>query len=83
MGGLYRQELLSAQFLYCILYRMRTYFVFRWRLPRRRWEDNIKMDLQVVEWGMHWIDLAQNGIKWWAHVNAAISLGFHAVQEIT
>jgi len=29
--------------------------------PRRRWEDNIKMDLQEVECeGMDWIELAQN-----------------------
>jgi hypothetical protein len=28
--------------------------------PRRRWEDNIKMDLQEVGWGMDWIDLAQD-----------------------
>jgi hypothetical protein len=41
------------------------------------------MDLQVVEWGMLWIDVAQNGIKWRAHVNAVISLGFHTVQGIT
>jgi len=28
---------------------------------RRRWEDNIKMDLQEVGCGdMHWIDLSQN-----------------------
>jgi hypothetical protein len=27
--------------------------------PRRRWQDNIKMDLQEVEWrGMDWIVLA-------------------------
>jgi hypothetical protein len=27
--------------------------------PRRRWEDNIKMDLQEVGWGgMDWIDMA-------------------------
>jgi hypothetical protein len=25
---------------------------------RRRWEDNIKMDLQAVGWGMDWIELA-------------------------
>jgi hypothetical protein len=24
--------------------------------PRRRWEDNIKMDLQVVGWGEHGLD---------------------------
>jgi len=28
--------------------------------PRRRWEDNIKVDLQNVGWGMDWIGLAQN-----------------------
>ena len=29
-------------------------------LPRRRWEDNIKMDPQEVECGsMDWIELAQ------------------------
>jgi hypothetical protein len=28
--------------------------------PRYRWEDNVKMDLQEVEWGMDWIDLAQD-----------------------
>jgi len=26
--------------------------------PRRRWEDNIKMDLQEVGCGMEWIDQA-------------------------
>jgi len=29
--------------------------------PRRRWEDNIKVDLQEVRcWGMDWIELAQD-----------------------
>jgi len=29
--------------------------------PRRRWEDNIKMDIQEVACGvMDWIDLAQD-----------------------
>ena len=27
--------------------------------PRHTWEDNIKMDLREVEWGMEWIGLAQ------------------------
>ena len=32
--------------------------------PRPRWEDNIKMDLQTVEWGgMEWIDLAEDRDK--------------------
>jgi hypothetical protein len=25
---------------------------------RLRWKDNIKMDLQIVGWGMNWIDVA-------------------------
>ena len=34
--------------------------------PRRRWEDNIKMDLQLVGCdGMDWIDLAQYRDRWW------------------
>ena len=34
--------------------------------PRRRWEDNIKMDLQEVGWagGIAWIDLAQDRDRW-------------------
>jgi hypothetical protein len=38
---------------------------------RRRWEDNIKMDIEDVGWvGMDWIELAQNRDKWRALVNA-------------
>jgi hypothetical protein len=33
--------------------------------PRRRWENNIKIDLQDVDCGgMDWIDLAQNRESW-------------------
>jgi len=33
--------------------------------PRRRWEDNIKMDLQEVECGgVDWIELAQDRDRW-------------------
>ena len=43
--------------------------------PRRRWEDNIKMDLQAVECGgMDWIDLAQDRDSWRAVVNAVMNL---------
>ena len=39
-------------------------------IPRRRWEDNIKMDLQAVGCeGMDRIDLAQDGDRWRALVN--------------
>jgi hypothetical protein len=42
--------------------------------PRRRWEDNIKLDLQDVEWGMEWIELAQDKDRWRALVNAVMNL---------
>jgi len=43
--------------------------------PRRRWEDNIKIDLQEVGCGgMDWIGLAQEGDRWWALVNAVMNL---------
>jgi len=43
--------------------------------PRRRWEDNIKMDLQEVGCGgMDWIELAQDGDSWRALVKAGINL---------
>ena len=33
--------------------------------PRRRWEDNMKMDLQEVGCGgMDWIDVAQDRDNW-------------------
>jgi hypothetical protein len=37
--------------------------------PWRRWEDNIKMDLQEVEGGRgDWMELAQDRDRWWALV---------------
>jgi len=43
--------------------------------PRRRWEDNIKMDLQEVECGgMQWTKLAQDRDRWRALVNALMNL---------
>jgi hypothetical protein len=42
--------------------------------PRRRWEDNIKMDLQEVGCGgMDWIDLAQDRDRWRAIANAVMN----------
>ena len=45
--------------------------------PRRRWEYNVKTDLEEVGWGgMDRIDLAQNRDRWRATlVNAAMNLG--------
>jgi hypothetical protein len=43
--------------------------------PRRRWVDNIKIDLTDIGWdGMDWIDLAQDWDQWRALVNTAINL---------
>jgi hypothetical protein len=43
--------------------------------PRRRWEDNIKMDFREVGWvGMNWIELAQDRDRWRALVNAVMNL---------
>src|SRR5215469_4241886 len=42
--------------------------------PRRRWEDNIKMDLKEVGWGGDWMELAQNRDGWRELVNTVMNL---------
>jgi hypothetical protein len=42
---------------------------------RRRWEDNIKMDLEEMGWGIDGIELAQDRDRWRAVVNAVMNLG--------
>jgi hypothetical protein len=43
--------------------------------PRRRWVDNIKMDIREIGWdGMDCIDLAQDRDRWRALVNAVMNL---------
>jgi hypothetical protein len=47
----------------------------RFGRSRRRWEDNIKMDLQEVECGgMEWIELVQYRERWRALVNSVMNL---------
>jgi hypothetical protein len=42
---------------------------------RRRWVDNIKMDLLEIGWGgVDWIGLAQDRDRWRALVNAVMNL---------
>jgi hypothetical protein len=42
--------------------------------PKHRWEDNIKIGLHEVGFGiMDWIDLAQNRDRWRALVNAVMN----------
>jgi hypothetical protein len=41
--------------------------------PRRRWVDNIKIDLKEIGWDdMDWIDLAQDMDQWRALVNTVM-----------
>jgi hypothetical protein len=44
--------------------------------PRRRWVDNIKIDLREIGWNsMDWIDLPQDRDQWRALVNTVMNLG--------
>jgi hypothetical protein len=43
--------------------------------PRRRWDNNIKLDLREIEVdGANWIQLAQNRVQWRAFVNTVMNL---------
>jgi hypothetical protein len=43
--------------------------------PRRRWVDNIRMDLGEVGWGdVDWIGLANNRNRWRAVLNSVLNL---------
>jgi hypothetical protein len=50
------------------------------RRPRRRWVDNIKMDLREIGWdgvywiGLDWIDMAPDRDQWRALVNTVLNL---------
>jgi hypothetical protein len=42
--------------------------------PRRRWVDNIKLDLVEIGWGdVDWVRLAQDWDRWRARVNAVMN----------
>jgi len=42
---------------------------------RHRWEDSVKMDLQIVGLGggIDWIDLVEDRDRWWALVNVVMN----------
>ena len=45
--------------------------------PKRRWEDNIKMDIQEIGCGrMDWIELVQDRDRWRELLNAVMNLRF-------
>jgi hypothetical protein len=46
--------------------------------PRRRWVDNIKMDLRGIEWdAVEWTDVAEDRDQWRAFVNSIMNLRVH------
>jgi hypothetical protein len=65
----------TAQRIYslCLYYyscKFSSYLYFR-----RRWVDNIKIDLREVRWnGVDWIELAQDRDQWRALVNTVMKL---------
>jgi hypothetical protein len=43
--------------------------------PRRRWVDNIKMEIRGIGWyGLDWIDLVQDRNQWRALVNTVMNI---------
>jgi glucose dehydrogenase len=50
----------------------------------RRWENNIRMDLQDVGWGaMERVDLAEDRESWRAFVNVVMRFAFHKMRGIS
>jgi hypothetical protein len=48
--------------------------------PRRKWEDNIKMDFRETGWGgMDWIELAQDSDQWTVLINTVMNLRVHKI----
>ena len=41
--------------------------------PRRRWEDNIKMDRRELGGGEYWMELAKDRERWRALVNTVMN----------
>jgi len=51
---------------------------------RRRWVDNIRLDLQGVGCGyMDWIGLTQDRDRWWTPVSAVMNFGFREMWGIS
>jgi hypothetical protein len=52
--------------------------------PRRRWEDNIKMDLQEVGGGCgDWMELARDRDRWRAFMNTVMNLRVPKMQGVS
>jgi len=52
--------------------------------PRRRWVDNIKMNIQEVGWvGVDWLELTQDRYRWRALVNVVRNIRPQKMRVIT
>jgi hypothetical protein len=50
--------------------------------PRRRWEDNIRMDLREVVWkDVEWMHLAENRGQWQVVMNTVMNIWLHKSGE--
>jgi hypothetical protein len=51
--------------------------------PRRRQEDNIKMDLREIGWGgVYWMHMAQDRDQWWILVNTVMKLQVQKIKLV-
>jgi hypothetical protein len=52
--------------------------------PRRRWKDNIRMDLREVGCGfVDWMELAQDRDSWRALVSTVMNIRVHKMRGIS
>ena len=58
-----------------LVFRFKTLLKKASLIPRRRWEDNIKMEREELGFGgMDWIGLAQEKDRWQAVVDAVMNV---------
>ena len=58
-----------------MLYYSYTFHLIGFVRPRRRWEDNVRMDLEEIDGNAgNWVDSAQDRNYWRALVNATLNL---------
>ena len=72
---LFSCDFISSSVLTVVLFYIDLYLPCLLGRPRRRWEDNIRMDLEEIGINAgNWIDSAQDRNYWRAVVNAALNL---------
>jgi hypothetical protein len=64
-----------GKFTQKVQFKKEKSYIFLLGRPRRRWVDNIKLDLIKIGWdGMDWIDMVQDRDQWRALVNKVLNL---------